>query len=90
MLSVESRGLIPASPMNNNILFDRLNKAAVMLELKKGSVLFHPGDPVMGVYVVREGRIILTWPRERKLFQMYIAERVRSSASLPFDPGNTR
>lgn len=52
----------PYVTMSNEFsqLSTELNRAASNLTLRKGTALFHCGDPLSGVFVIRKGAVTLT------------------------------
>jgi CRP-like cAMP-binding protein len=52
----------------NPELSKRLDSIAVRAFLPRGAVLFHDGDPVSAVYVIRKGSLNLEWASYRMAF----------------------
>jgi CRP-like cAMP-binding protein len=52
----------------NPELSQRLDRIAVPAFLPRGTVLFHDGDPVSAVYVIRKGSLSLEWFSYRMAF----------------------
>jgi CRP-like cAMP-binding protein len=60
--------------MRSKSLTAALDKLAIQVSVPKESVLFQPGDIASAVYVVRKGKIALTWADSRYAFLVETVE----------------